>query len=547
MMRRMLRRLANDAGLYALVTRVRVTDADIRVAEAVIDRTDLAEWCEQQLHTARQATSGRKRALTCRTLLVALLALAMAGQPMHLRRAHELLHNLPDVTRQRLGVPEGVTERQVGYLYRRLIDVLDPSEHTQPDLDDERARRRKLLDTFTDKLLDATLPDERAPRQSYSLDATTIGSWGRGWRNVDRRVDRDAGWSVKTAEGATALDADGGDHRPRSRPGADRFVYGYEIHGFTWVREDHTALGSVPALTERIRIYKGGNSDIDEVMDAFDTIGADLGDVVVDRWYSQHLPERFAHRIRASGGHLVADLKADQRGLDGTYLGATLIDGRLHCPSTPEGLHDLPDAHWRSRKQMDEQAAVAARRQVWELSPLTARRANGHQRMRCPAEAGKVRCPLKPESMDLDPALPTLAEADIPEHHGRVCLQRSITVPPRVAPKTYQKHAWGTAEWRESYNRRNTVEGVFGVLKTEGAGGLKRDDIRVTGIAAFTVMVSMCMAAANLLLAMRWEQRQTDEPDDDTTTNVPPRRRARARRRVTEADLVRRRDGPDAA
>ena len=56
----------------------------------------------------------------------------------------------------------------------------------------------------------------------------------------------------------------------------------------------------------------------------------------------------------------------------------------------------------------------------------------------CPAAIGKIRCPLRPQSMTLDRARPEILAP--PEHPPACCAQQTITVPPDVAAKTRQKH-----------------------------------------------------------------------------------------------------------
>jgi hypothetical protein len=57
-----------------------------------------------------------------------------------------------------------------------------------------------------------------------------------------------------------------------------------------------------------------------------------------------------------------------------------------------------------------------------------------YHRVTCPAAAGKIRCPLRPESMTLDRSRPEILTP--PQHPPACCTQQTITVPPEVAAKT---------------------------------------------------------------------------------------------------------------
>lgn len=516
-----IRHLLHRQRRFGLVVRARASAGEVALAGQAIDRSGVADRLEQLLDDARTNGAGRPRELPVRTLLVALLTLAVAEQPLHLRRVVELLVNLPAPTRRRLGVERDdgrlVTERQVGYLFSRICRLLDFSTHTEPDLDvATRTGRRAQLQQLTDDLLAATLPDSR-DSGSYALDATTVPAWARGWRSRTRRKDHDAGWSVKRADGSTDVDATtGGDTRPR-RKKSGSFVFGYETHLMTWVRDDGQPTGSLPALTERIVVFGGGKSDIDVVTDTLTDMltrpaaTQPAGDVLVDRWYTQQRAGRFALPVRRAGAQLVLDLKSTQSGPQGTYRGALKVDGELYCPAMPPGLHELPDAHYKNLDQVHAREAVAQRRDDWRMLPLAREDDDGFQRMQCPAERGRVRCPLKPASLTR-PAATTTTVMTPPAAPGACCTQRSVKVPPTVNDGIRQKHPWGSAAWRASYARRNVVEGAAGFLKTAGGGDVKRDHIRVMGLVAHTLLMGLAVAAMNLRLLANHIER-TDATD----------------------------------
>ncbi|WP_405595415.1 hypothetical protein OG741_04680 [Streptomyces sp. NBC_01410] len=87
--------------------------------------------------------------------------------------------------------------------------------------------------------------------------------------------------------------------------------------------------------------------------------------------------------------------------------------------------------------------------------------ANGYQRMMCPAEAGKVQCPLKPHSLCRGIHLPLVDPEPSPTGPVAVCRQRSGTVAPAAGAKHWQALEYGDEEWQKVYFRlRNSVEGL---------------------------------------------------------------------------------------
>ena len=94
------------------------------------------------------------------------------------------------------------------------------------------------------------------------------------------------------------------------------------------------------------------------------------------------------------------DLHPHDRGPQGTHHGAVITNGNLYCPATPKPLLELaplpPGAAPDTMAGHDQQAAELGRH---KLDRLTADDADGYHRVTCPAVAGKIRCPLRPQSM----------------------------------------------------------------------------------------------------------------------------------------------------
>jgi hypothetical protein len=70
----------------------------------------------------------------------------------------------------------------------------------------------------------------------------------------------------------------------------------------------------------------------------------------------------------------------------------------------------------------DQKTAELAR---YKLGVHAASDADGYRRHACPATTGKIRCPLRPESMTLDRDRPEILAP--PQHPQACCTQKTIT------------------------------------------------------------------------------------------------------------------------
>jgi hypothetical protein len=74
---------------------------------------------------------------------------------------------------------------------------------------------------------------------------------------------------------------------------------------------------------------------------------------------------------------------------------------------------------------------------------------DGYHLVMCPALLGKLRCPLREDSMALAYYRPEVTS--VPEHAPACCTQKTLTVPPALAGKTAQKHRYPSAAWRSAF------------------------------------------------------------------------------------------------
>ena len=126
------------------------------------------------------------------------------------------------------------------------------------------------------------------------------------------------------------------------------------------------------------------------------------------------------------------------------------------------------------------------------------------ERYECPAEAGFVRCPLKPASMLYPDDVPLNLNPPDPAVAPACCTQRTIEVPEEALGKLRQKHRWGSDAWIKDYARRTYVEGGFGELRNPALGGLGRGKFCVIGLIKVTLMLAALVAASNARRLAAW-------------------------------------------
>jgi hypothetical protein len=270
-------------------------------------------------------------------------------------------------------------------------------------------------------------------------------------------------------------------HRRGNHPGQkDELFYGYYLQAVTTVKNEHGP--DVPELARRIHL---ASCDIDPppafvpVLQRMTANGIKLADVLADSGYSYRIPETWALPIRALGAHLVHDLHPNDRGPNGTHMGATCANGRLYCPATPRPLLELqPLARGASAEQTAAHDQHAAELSRYKLSPITSHDPDGYHRVICPAAQGKLRCPHRPASMTLPHDRPEILSP--PEHPPACCQQQTITVPANVNAKTTQKHDYPSQAHRESYARRSAAERTFSTVKDPATNDLSRGWCRIT-------------------------------------------------------------------
>lgn len=504
-----------------------------------MDRSGVCDDLERRL----TGPGGRPRQLPVRTLAAAIIAMSLDGKPEYLTEVYLWLLRLEPELRLALGVDvvradgsrKHLSYRQVEYLYNRTLQLMDSSPVRRRRRDESiedwqkrtkaaastGSRARELddrLNRFTDLILGASTPDDMQAHPHHAVDATDVEAWTR--RTKEERL-RDSN--------AKYL------RRPSDGPGEKDDIYvGYRKVTAVTVRADDGP--PVPEYCVSLRITTEDEAPTSlEMFEDMKDRGVPTGDVLADSKYPYAIG--WSQAMRSMGYDLVVDLHTGDRGMQGTEQGALVVDGSLFCPKTPAELLAL-EALRNDTAKKPELEAMWAERERFRFSTKGRADEDGYQRYQCPAATGKIRCPLMPDSMARSADRPTVLNP--PATPPTCCTQLSITAPPSVAPKTRQKHPYGSQSWQTSFNRRTAVERDNGRNEDAAIVDLSRGRIRVQGRAKTQFFHALAQAATNIQMH---EAFGSDQPRHERAaaailgTTRPPRSRAR-RRTETFRDLV---------
>jgi hypothetical protein len=482
---------------------------DLARLEAIVDSSGVAGRIETLL-----PIGVRPRQLAVRTLLIGILIALSDGRPAHLRRIHEALSRLSEVDKRRLGViaswktgPHHLTYRQTERTFSLLARAL--AKET-PD-----GKPSQILSEITDALLEASVQVLGCPQSSaLAIDWSNYESFARPPHKDGRCADPEAAWG----------------HRNTNHPGQSETFFGYYLQAATIVKEENSS-HQAPELVRRITLSSCKHDPPEQIVPVIERMRKDaihLGDLLADSGYSYRAPETFAAPMRSAGATLIMDLHPNDRGCKGTHQGATLANGNLYCPATPRALFELcPPAPATTEQELQTHDQKTEELSRYKLGALSTHDQDGYHRAICPAAAGKIRCPHKPESMALSHEHPTILSP--PENTPVCCAQKTITVPPSVGTKTAQKHDYPSQAHRLSYNRRSAAERSFSHLHDPASNDIKRGWSRLTGLTPNTLFLACAFITTNTRVADAFTARQAENEQRAARGQPPKRRRKRQR------------------
>ena len=463
----------------------------------------------------------RRRQLRVRTLLTGMMLTLDDRRPAYLTEVHRALTALPGPDQVRLGVieeqkngPHLLTYRQAGHTHRLIATAL---RKEQPD-----GAPSGQLASICDDLLEASIPARyKHATSALTVDWTDVESFSRPPRHGTLQcADPEASWG----------------HRNSNLPGPKgEMFYGYYLSAATMTREETGP--AVPELARRMTLSSCALDPVRALLPVLVRMaaaGIAPGDIIADSGHAHRDAEAWAIPLRRAGARLVQDLHPHDRGPQGTHHGAIIANGSLYCPQTPPALLQPgpppPGAAPDDITAHDQRADEVARH---KLGRLTADDADGYHRVTCPAAAGKIRCPLRPDSMRLDRRRPEILTP--PEHPPACCTQQTLTVGPEIAAKTRQKHDYPSAAHRNSYARRTGAERTFSTIKDTASNNISRGWCRLTGLTPLALWLACLLAVRNQRILAAWDARQA-ETARRGAAGLPPK--TRKRRRQTLASLA---------
>ncbi|HJS93820.1 MAG TPA: hypothetical protein VJ741_06125 [Solirubrobacteraceae bacterium] len=525
--------------------------ARLERVEQIIDASGIAGRIEALL-----PVGVRPRQLRVRTLLVGMVLTMLAGRDALLTNVLEVLLALPEADRRRLGVSaqwndaeHQLTYRQLEYTYRLIVGKLSKR---QPD-----GTPSEHLSKVLNALLEASVTVLGEPASSsYAIDWTDQETWSRPLRKQpaasqpQTEPTADHGQPAASDTGAETVPPDPKNpdkrerrrdreaswgHRTVTHPANNEAFFGYYLQAVTAVKDEHGP--EVPELARRMHLASCQHdppAQIVPIIQRMAASGINLADVLVDSGYSYRQPQTFALPIRQLGASLIMDLHPNDRGTHGTHHGAICANGNLYCPATPTTLLELgPLPRPSTLEQADAHDRQCAELARYKLSPVTGYDNDGYRRVICPAAQGKLRCPLRPQSLTLPHQRPTIP--DPPQPPPTCCTQKTITVPPSVNTKTAQKHDYPSREHRHSYHRRTAAERTFATLTDRATNDLTRGWCRLTGLTSIALFIATAFIARNTRIADAFHARQADN-QRRAANGLPPKQRKR--RRQTTQDLI---------
>jgi len=447
----------------------------VKTYEKMITSEGTLEHVEN-LISASAIKSGRPRVFTVKMLLVGLMLIADQGV-LHLTRIVKTLNGLDTNSKNVLGIKTKITRRQVEHLYGLISELLTAEN------------KYEKLDALTDQVM---LASHKAAVKtgSIAVDGTSIESWGT--KRVDKntgeikQTDLDAKWKKRS------------ENSPWKKP-----YFGYELTAVVQIPDSAKETAPLFARTVRFRpaTYQPVPTGLEAVVAAYAQIKGEHKepkDVLADREYTATKDgSGFISPLRALGFNPIFDLTVSQIGVTDLVRGTLIIDGQPFSPATPQDLRHLiqPPVSAPLRERIDYQNKIAIRSK-YALIRHGKGLKNGAQDYICPAQGGKISCPLKPLK---NPKLIFASSAPLNPSAGSVCTKKFTRFHSFEMPLNQREH-YGSYQWFQSMSRRNLVEGYFGNLKNGATENLQRGTIRVRGIYKTGILVIFAASAANMRL-----------------------------------------------
>lgn len=555
-----------------------IPESAVKEAENIIDTSNMVDLLVAGYRTSNR---GRPPATTkLRQLLIAIYLTARCQRTAMIVASYRTLtQDIPIDTQVRLGVRDEANPQRLNVtlddfynLERTIADRLcwiDTPDSEIPTGDHQR--RQKAVEDVCDAVMDI-FPTHWDESQTVAIDATGLHAWGRSMpRSVielldtldlsgDNKTDKHARLRAELAElnndktdhevlseidsddaqsngtEGAGRDRSNGDERTLEaclegrrewearwgyktpKVGAEEQFFGYHEHTTVLATPGHLDAGTVPPLIVRFRLTAANHDIVEPTLNMLDTAPAPITDVLVDRHYHYKEFNRWADQLIKRGITQHLDLRSTELGFT-EFDGMRWAAGAAHCPGTPDELGDLsrPPLNATPAEKMRFEAKIKIR-EAMAMSQHTPPNAAGQQRVKCPALAGKVGCPLrtKTEEVAVKLGLPLIENPPHIDTHPVLpacCTQQTVTTtPPESIRKHQQPHYWGSETWTRHYERRSCVEGTYGNRKNPAAENVDRGQNQVFGLVWLHIIHTLTAASHNARRLITWAQHNPDHP-----------------------------------
>lgn len=527
---------------------MKVSPASVRRFEHILDTSGAVSILASGLRTDNR---GRKQ----NTHAIHLLLLGLFLSVHHhgsatVKDAYGTLTGLSLDDRLRLGIsvpdpnsPDGashaLTLAQLYYVSKTIGDRLAYGEESAPDLsDEERVRRHQVVQRFCQAVMDVF--DLGWAASHAAMDATGVWSWARGKTRpkgepstqehdligddtaepatetgssgpettlvdaTEEVYDLDAAWGIKT-----------------SKSGKDERFFGYHEHTQVQVPGPNQTVEEIPPLIRAFELTPANRDVVDVSLRLLDAGGEHVTELLVDTHYSYKIPERWRMKLHDRGIRQHLDLRSTDQGFvesDRVRWAA----GWAHCPATPDAMGAIvspgpgdPDRTNKMKKFFEKIEG----REAYAFRRVTTPDRSGTARVECPAEAGKIGCPLRVGTVETAVTLGLSIVESPPDPSGpeglpRCCTQRTVTLaPPPGQDKLVQPHYWGSRAWHRTYGKRTYVEGSYGNRKNPSTEDLRRGLFRVVGLPWVHINMAAVNVSYNLRMLRNWHERTDQGPE----------------------------------
>lgn len=537
---------------------MRVAPASVRRIEHILDASGAVEILATGLQTDNRGRKQNTKAI--HLLLLGVFISAHHNGSGTVTDAFDTLIGLSLDDRLRLGIsvpdptsPDGtsldVTLDQLYYVSKRVTERLAYGEKSAADLaDEERERRHDIVQRFCQAVMDVF--DLGWKASHAAMDATGVWSWARGKARpkgdpTTEEHDLPDGVAAENGDDAVVeaptsaddvnkvvFDVDAAWGIKTSKSGKPERFFGYHEHTLLQIPGPDQTVGDIPPLIRSFELTPA-NLDVVEVsLRIIDAGGTHVTDLAVDTHYSYKLANRWKGPLHDRGIRQHLDLRSTDQGFTESDR-VRWAAGWAHCPATPDALGTIvaPAPNDVDRKtKLQEFFQHIERREAYAFRRVTTPDRDGTARIECPAEAGKLGCPLRAGTVETAVSIGLPVVANPPDPNGpeglpKCCTQRTVTLsPPPGHDKLVQQHYWGSRSWNRVYGNRTYVEGSYGNRKNPSTEDLRRGLFRVVGLPWVHINMAAVNSSYNLRMLRNWHDRTGRGPSDHPLLTTDPDR-----------------------